>query len=429
MRKDHDELAAQATKYSELAAQAAKALAAAGGREGLRGVEEQVRQARDAYEQALRLFRGRGGRWEHDMAQWLLLVDQEAARQHKHPSLRGVREVQSLAREVLDGADPAAAEDIRVDYLGRRGLVRQWFGRVKDAPDTERAELGRILNEFREYVERRLSEMEETIKHHRADERAVADSVDVTMPGRMPRIGKRNPLLTTLEDMVDVFVGMGFKVAEGPEVETYYYSFPALNYPEWHPAMDSQMTFYVNDGVLLRSQTSTVQIRVMENQEPPVRVVVPGRCFRRDTVDATHSHTFYQIEGLLVDEGVTFADLKGALEVFAREMFGPDIHTRFRPDFFPFTEPSAEFALTCVKCRGAGQSAGETCRVCRGSGWLEVGGSGMVDPNVLAGVGYDPERYTGWAFGCGIERFAMLRYGIDDIRLFYGSDMRFLEQF
>jgi phenylalanyl-tRNA synthetase alpha chain len=325
--------------------------------------------------------------------------------------------------------DAAAVEAARVEYLGRKGRLRQFYARLKEASEAERPEIGGLLNRVQARLEELLAERQDALEHGAVAGRIAAESVDVTMPGRAPRIGKRHPLLTTLEDMVDVFIGMGFNVAEGPEVETYYYSFPALNYPEWHPAMDSQMTFYVSDGVLLRSQTSTVQIRVMENQQPPVRVVVPGRCFRRDTVDATHSHTFYQLEGLLVDEGVTFADLKGALEVFARGMFGPDIHTRFRPDFFPFTEPSAEFSLTCVKCRGAGQSAGDVCRMCKGSGWLEVGGSGMVDPNVLAGVGYDPERYTGWAFGCGIERFAMLRYGIDDIRLFYQSDMRFLEQF
>jgi len=226
-----------------------------------------------------------------------------------------------------------------------------------------------------------------------------------------------------LDEMIEIFLGLGFRVADGPEVETHYYSFPALNYPEWHPAMDEQMTFYVSDQVLLRSQTSTVQIRAMEKQEPPVRIIVPGRCFRRDTVDATHSHTFYQLEGLLVDEGITFADLKGTMALFVRELFGEDMRVRFRPDFFPFTEPSAEVALTCLLCRGTG------CRVCKGTGWLEIWGAGMVDPNVLRNVGYDPERYTGWAFGGGVDRLAMLRYGIDDIRLLYTGDMRFLGQF
>jgi phenylalanyl-tRNA synthetase alpha chain len=223
--------------------------------------------------------------------------------------------------------------------------------------------------------------------------------------------------------MIAIFLGLGFTVAEGPEVENYHYSFEALNYPEYHPAMDEQMTFYITDNVLLRSQTSTVQIRTMENQEPPVRVIVPGRCYRRDTVDATHCHTFYQLEGLIVDEGITFADLKGTFEAFARGMFGDRCHTRFRPDFFPFTEPSAEMALTCTLCWGEG------CRVCSNTGYLELGGCGMVDPNVLAGVGYDTEKYTGFAFGVGIERFTMLRHGIDDIRLFYSGDMRFLGQF
>jgi len=225
------------------------------------------------------------------------------------------------------------------------------------------------------------------------------------------------------EDLTAIFLGLGFEVAEGREVENYHYGFEALNYPDDHPAMDEQMTFYIDDDVLMRSQTSTVQIRVMESRQPPVRVVVPGRCFRRDTVDATHSHTFYQIEGLLVDEGITMADLRGTLEAFAHALYGEHCHVRFRPDFFPFTEPSAEIALTCTMCDGEG------CRVCSRTGYLEIGGCGMVDPNVLEAVGYDSQKYTGYAFGMGIERMAMLRHGIDDIRLFYSGDMRFLEQF
>ncbi len=245
----------------------------------------------------------------------------------------------------------------------------------------------------------------------------------MTRPGRAPRVGKRHPLLQTLDDMIAIFLGLGFRVAEGPEVEDYYHSFGALNYPEYHPAMDEQMTFYAGPEVLLRSQTSTVQIRAMEQMQPPVRIIVPGRCYRRDTVDATHCHTFYQLEGLLVDEGITFADLKGTMQIFAREIFGERCQVRFRPDFFPFTEPSAEVALSCTLCDGSG------CRVCSGTGYLEVGGAGQVDPNVLANVGYDTEKYTGYAFGVGVERFTMLRHGIDDIRLFYSGDMRFLRQF
>lgn len=327
------------------------------------------------------------------------------------------------AREIAAAKDLEALEAVRVKYLGRKGRLREFTRRLPELSDDARRELGQVINRVRGRVQALLERRRAELEAAAEAQELAAERVDVTLPGRAPRIGHRHPLLATLEEMIEIFLGLGFQVAEGPEIETYYYSFPALNYPEWHPAMDEQMTFYITDELLLRSQTSTVQVRVMEKQEPPVRIVVPGRCFRRDTVDATHSHTFYQLEGLLVDEGVTFADLKGTLEVFAREMFGPDCHMRFRPDFFPFTEPSAEIALTCLQCKGEG------CRVCKGSGWLEVGGSGMVDPNVLENVGYDSEKYTGWAFGVGVERFAMLRHGIDDIRLFYSGDMRFLEQF
>ncbi len=282
-------------------------------------------------------------------------------------------------------------EQARVEYLGRHGRMREAMKSIASLPEEQRPIVGSLAN-------RALHEMEQVYQQcqqelaQRAAAQEPGERIDVTLPGRAPRVGRRHPLLATLDEMVEIFLGLGFTVAEGPEIENYYYSFEALNYPEFHPAMDEQMTFYISDDVLLRSQTSPVQIRVMEQQQPPVRIVSPGRCFRRDTVDATHCHTFYQLEGLLVDEGVTFADLKGTLEVFAREMFGPSCHMRFRPDFFPFTEPSAEVALTCIICGGVG------CRAC---------------------------GYT----GVGVERLAMLRHGIDDIRLFYSGDMRFLEQF
>jgi len=313
-------------------------------------------------------------------------------------------------------------EQARVEYLGRHGRMREAMKSIASLPEEQRPIVGSLAN-------RALREMEQVYQQcqqelaQRAAAQEPGERIDVTLPGRAPRVGRRHPLLATLDEMVEIFLGLGFTVAEGPEIENYYYSFEALNYPEFHPAMDEQMTFYISDDVLLRSQTSPVQIRVMEQQQPPVRIVSPGRCFLRDTVDATHCHTFYQLEGLLVDEGVTFADLKGTLEVFAQEMFGPSCHMRFRPDFFPFTEPSAEVALTCIICGGVG------CRACGYTGWMEIGGSGMVDPNVLARVGYDTEKYTGFAFGVGVERLAMLRHGIDDIRLFYSGDMRFLEQF
>jgi len=331
-----------------------------------------------------------------------------------------LKELESKGREAFSkAANAEELEAARVAFLGRNGRLRELQDGLKSVPKEDKPAVGKEFNRVKQALERLFEERETAL----AAPAALVAGLDVTLPGRAPRLGKQHPLMSTLDDLLAIFLGLGFTVAEGPEVETYYYGFQALNYPEYHPAMDAQMTFYVDDQTLLRSQTSTVQIRVMEQTQPPVRIVVPGRCYRRDTVDATHSHTFHQLEGLLVDEGITFADLRGTLEVLAKELFGPDCHMRFRPDFFPFTEPSAEFAFTCVFCRGEG------CRICSGSGWLEIGGCGMVDPNVLEGVGYDSERYTGWAFGFGIERVAMLRHGIDDIRLFFSGDMRFLDQF
>ncbi|MBU0610849.1 MAG: phenylalanine--tRNA ligase subunit alpha [Armatimonadetes bacterium] len=324
---------------------------------------------------------------------------------------------------IADASTEAALEEARVKYLGRNGLVRAQFQKLGSVPKEEKPAVGAALNQLAQHLEQLLTERRAALEGLTADAELLAESLDVTLPGRAPRVGKRHPLLAILDDMIAIFLGLGFRVAEGPEVEDYYHSFGALNYPEYHPAMDEQMTFYAGPEVLLRSQTSTVQIRAMEMMAPPVWIIVPGRCYRRDTVDATHCHTFYQLEGLLVDEGITFADLKGTLQIFAEEMFGERCRVRFRPDFFPFTEPSAEVALSCTLCDGGG------CRVCSGTGYLEVGGAGQVDPNVLANVGYDTEKYTGYAFGVGVERFTMLRHGIDDIRLFYSGDMRFLRQF
>lgn len=335
-----------------------------------------------------------------------------------------IEQIQQEARTaVLGAADLGALEEVRVKYLGRNGTLRQQYKQLGSLAAEDRPLAGQALNKAISTLERLMEGRKSALAEQAEQQKLQAEALDVTLPGRVPAIGHQHPLLATMEEMIEIFLGLGFMVAEGPEVEDYHHSFEALNYPEYHPAMDEQDTFYVSDQVLLRSQTSTVQIRVMEQQEPPVRIIAPGRCYRRDTVDATHCHTFYQLEGLLVDEGITFADLKGTLEIFARQVFGDRCHVRFRPDFFPFTEPSAEIALSCTLCDGSG------CRVCSGTGYLEVGGSGQVDPNVLAGVGYDTEKYTGYAFGVGIERFAMLRHGIDDIRLFYSGDMRFLEQF
>ena len=328
-------------------------------------------------------------------------------------------QLESEARAAFSAASSEAAlEEVRVAFLGRNGRLRELQEGMKAVPKEDKPAVGREFNRVKNVLEGLLEERQAALAAP-----VTGARLDVTMPGRAPRVGKQHPLSATMEEIVGIFLGLGFTVAEGPEVETYHYGFEALNYPEYHPAMDEQMTFYVTERTLLRSQTSTVQIREMEKTQPPVRIIVPGRCYRRDTVDATHCHTFHQLEGLLVDEGITFADLKGTLEVFAQELFGEDCRTRFRPDFFPFTEPSAEFAFSCPFC------AGGPCKVCSASGWLEIGGCGMVDPNVLEGVGYDSEKYTGWAFGFGVERLAMLRHGIDDIRLFYSGDMRFLEQF
>jgi len=320
------------------------------------------------------------------------------------------------------GSEQELAE-VRARYLGRKGTLREIRQSIGTLAEEERPLVGQWCNQVQKALDAVVEQISAALAAGRLASAQAEETVDVTLPGRMPRVGHEHPLLATMEDLVAIFLGLGFQVAEGPEVENYHYGFEALNYPDDHPAMDEQMTFYIDDDVLLRSQTSTVQIRVMESQAPPVRVVVPGRCFRRDTVDATHSHTFHQIEGLLVDEGVTMADLRGTLEAFAHGLYGQDCHVRFRPDFFPFTEPSAEIALTCTMCHGAG------CKVCSRTGYLEVGGCGMVDPNVLQAVGYDSERYTGYAFGMGVERLTMLRHGIDDIRLLYSGDMRFLGQF
>ncbi len=335
-----------------------------------------------------------------------------------------LRKLQAEAEAALRavGSEQELAE-VRARYLGRKGTLREIRQSIGTLAEEERPLVGQWCNQVQKALDAVVEQMNAVLAAGKLASAQAEETVDVTLPGRMPRVGHEHPLLATMEDLVAIFLGLGFQVAEGPEVENYHYGFEALNYPDDHPAMDEQMTFYIEDDVLLRSQTSTVQIRVMESQEPPVRVVVPGRCFRRDTVDATHSHTFHQIEGLLVDEGVTMADLRGTLEAFAHGLYGADCHVRFRPDFFPFTEPSAEIALTCTMCHGAG------CKVCSRTGYLEVGGCGMVDPNVLEAVGYDSERYTGYAFGMGVERLTMLRHGIDDIRLLYSGDMRFLGQF
>jgi phenylalanyl-tRNA synthetase alpha chain len=337
-----------------------------------------------------------------------------------HPRVEAVTRE---ARAAIEAAHAAAElEEIRVRVLGRQGALTQLLRSLGGLPAEERPLVGAAANEAKRdleiLIEARLAEAREG---ERLRQRARARP-DLTLPGRRPPRGVRHPLARVRDEIVAVFAALGFSVAEGPEIETDYYNFEALNLPPDHPARDMQDTFYFSADTLLRTHTSPVQIRVMQAQRPPVRIIVPGRVYRRDA-DITHSPMFHQIEGLAVDRAVSMADLKGTLELFARAMFGPDSRIRFRPSFFPFTEPSAEVDVLCFACAGGG------CRVCKQSGWLEILGSGMVHPRVLQNVGYDPEEFTGWAFGMGIERVAMLKYGVDDIRLFFENDLRFLRQF
>ncbi|MFQ5957114.1 MAG: phenylalanine--tRNA ligase subunit alpha [Candidatus Brocadiales bacterium] len=312
-------------------------------------------------------------------------------------------------------------EAFRVKYLGRKGLLSELLSKLPSVPVEERPERGRLLNELKRDISGRYEESKTALSDKQRP-RAAGPIQDMTLPGRRPHLGHRHPLIQTIDDIKEIFAKMGFQVAFGPEVELEYYNFEALNIPPDHPSRDDFDTFYLSDDVLLRSQTSTVQIRVMEKQKPPIRIIAPGKVFRPDTVDARHSFMFHQIEGLMVEEGVTFGHLKGVLTLFAQAYFGPDTRMRFRPSFFPFTEPSAEVEISCSLCKGRG------CSAC-GSGWMEILGAGMVHPNVFKAVGYDAEKYTGFAFGMGVERIAMLKYGIDDIRLFFENDMRFLSQF
>lgn len=327
-------------------------------------------------------------------------------------------------RAVREAGDPAALEAARVRFLGRQGDITQVLRSLGRVGPDQRPELGKRANEVRAEIEGLLEERARSLEEGELEARLEAERVDITLPGTVPLPGTYHPLTLVWDQIERIFTAMGFEVAEGPEVETDWYNFQALNIPRDHPARDMQASFYFTDDVLLRTQTSPVQIRYMRSHTPalPVKIIAPGRVYRRDD-DATHSPVFHQVEGLLVDRGVTMGDLKGVLEVFAREMYGRRARTRFRPSYFPFTEPSAEVDVSCTICGGPG------CRVCGGSGWLEIMGAGMVHPDVLRNGGYDPEVVSGFAFGMGIERVAMLRFGIDDIRLLYGGDIRFLRQF
>lgn len=328
----------------------------------------------------------------------------------------------SAEADLAAATTAAAAQAVKAKYLGRKGLLTELSRGLVGLPPGERPEVGKRLNEVKGSIESAVETVLARVREADRREDLERGRVDVTLPGRTPEIGHLHLVSRTTRELVEIFSSLGFSVAEGPEIELDYYNFEALNIPKDHPARDSQDTFWIAEDVVLRTHTSPVQIRVMESQKPPVAVIVPGRVYRSD-YDVTHSPMFHQCEGLLVDEGVSFADLKGTLREFVRRMFGEGIATRFRPSFFPFTEPSAEMDIQCVQCRGAG------CRVCSQTGWLEILGSGMVDPAVYGFVHYDPERVSGFAFGMGIERIAMLKYGINDLRLFFENDRRFLEQF
>jgi len=335
-------------------------------------------------------------------------------------------ELEQLHKEILASISQAFTEkqvsEIRVKSLGRKGSLTQLLKHLGTLPEADRREIGRLANEVKEDLETRI---EEALSHIRARERKEAlerEKIDVTLPGRRIPVGKKHPITQILDEIIDIFSRLGFEVVEGPEVELDYYNFEALNIPRGHPAREMQATFFISDDVVLRTHTSPVQVRTMEKKPPPVRMICPGAVYRCDS-DPTHSPMFHQVEGLLVDRGITFADLKGVLTVFVHQMFGEKTKLRFRPSFFPFTEPSAEIDIECFICEGEG------CGVCSNTGWLEILGSGMVDPAVYKFVNYDPEEVTGFAFGMGIERIAMLKFGINDIRLFFTNDLRFLKQF
>ena len=318
---------------------------------------------------------------------------------------------------------PKDLEEFRIRVMGKKGTLTEILRGMGGLPAEERPRVGQMVNELRQKLEEALAGREAAIREAVKLKRLEEEKLDVTMPGKASKAGGLHPLNAVLEDMLDIFQSMGFDVVDGPEVETDHYIFEALNVPKDHPARDMQDTFYLSDNLLLRSQTSSAQIRTMEARKPPIRIVCPGRVFRADEVDATHSPVFHQMEGLVVDKGITMCDLKGILEQFAHEIYGPETKVKFRPSFFPFTEPSVEVDVSCSECGGKG------CRVCKGSGWIEILGAGMVHPRVLAGCGIDPEVYSGFAFGIGLDRLTSTKYKISDIRLLFENDQRFLEQF
>ncbi len=333
-----------------------------------------------------------------------------------------LEQIRSAAMAELSAAG-ADLEALRVKYLGKKGELTAVLRGMGQLTPEERPVIGQLANEVRSQIEEKLSAVMARAKEAQLQKKLERETIDVTVPGADVPVGHMHPLTRTQREMEDIFIGMGYAVAEGPEVEYDYYNFQALNIPPEHPARDTQDTFYITENILLRSQTSPVQVRVMEKQKPPIKIISPGRVYRSDAVDATHSPLFHQMEGMVIDKGVTMSDLKGTLSMFAKRMFGEQTRVRFRPHHFPFTEPSAEVDVSCFLCGGKG------CRFCKGEGWIEILGAGMVHPNVLRNCDIDPEVYSGFAFGMGIERVCLLKYHIDDMRLLYENDTRFLEQF
>ncbi len=335
-----------------------------------------------------------------------------------------LEEIKSAASRLIEEADaPAALEELRVKFLGKKGELTSILKMMGKLSAEERPAMGQLANTVRAEIEKRIDEKSAELKAKEKEIRLRAETLDITAPGKPVAIGHKHPLSIVLDEVKEIFLGMGFQIADGPEVEYDYYNFEALNIPKGHPARDTQDTFYITDNILLRTQTSPVQVRVMEQQKPPIRVIAPGRVYRSDAVDATHSPIFHQIEGLVVDKGITMSDLKGNLLALAKRLYGEQTRIRLRPHHFPFTEPSCEIDVSCFRCGGKG------CPMCKGEGWIEILGAGMVHPKVLQNGGIDPDVYSGYAFGIGLERLVMFRFNIDDMRLLYDNDMRFLEQF
>ena len=342
---------------------------------------------------------------------------------YPHSMQEKVKQIQAEAVRAIDEAKSLASlDEARVRYLGKKSEFTQVLKSLGTLSEEQRPQIGALVNQVKQELEKKLRHKKIILIQTEQGKKIEAEKVDISLPGKGIKLGKSHPISQVMKEAKDIFLRLGYEIAEGPDVELEYYNFDGLNIMSHHPSRDMWATFFIKDEVLLRTHTSPVQVRVMEKRKPPLAIIAPGRVYRRDS-DATHSPEFYQLEGFLVDTKVTFGDLKGTLTEFLRQMFGREKNVRFRPSFFPFTEPSAEVDVECVMCKGKG------CKLCKGTGWLEILGCGMIDPNVLKAVKFDPEKYSGFAFGMGIERIAMLKYGIDDIRLFFENDIRFLEQF